>query len=139
MTIYEIFNFKVPADQLEKLQKIETLLKELDIEYDKKEENTLLNDFGVKIVMNEEKIRNEGIYILKDIYNEIDYLAKKSNMIKVDKYHYVPKNDNHSYCGVFNFCNLKHCDWFMNNVKEWVGIDKEEGNQNLLELVKKYN
>ncbi len=127
----------IEVQELEKLQKIETLLKELDIQYDKKEEIGINSDFGVKIVMNEEKILRENKHRLESIYNEIDYLAEKSNMIKVDKYHYVPKNDSPTFCTIFTGrSKLRACDWFMENVKEWVWISKEEGNEDLIQFYK---
>ncbi len=125
----------INTDELEKIKKIETFLKDLDIEYDKKEEVELNSDFAVKIVMDEEKILSENIYNLDDIYNEIDDIAEQSNMIKVDKYIYISKNNSPSDLGVFVWNNLEECIWFMQNVKEWIWIDKEDGIQDILKYI----
>jgi len=90
-----------------------------------------IKEYGIKIVMDEEKILNEGKYRLKDIYRNIDDLAEFSRMKKIDKYYYVSKNDTPSDLGCFAWSNLEEQDWFIENVKEWLWLDKDDGVHNI--------
>jgi len=98
-----------------------------------------ITEFGIKIVMDEEKILKENEYRLEDIYNGIDHLAQFAGMKKVDKYYYVSINDTPSELGCFAFSNLKKQEWFMDNVKEWLWLDKLEGITDILELIEERN
>ena len=86
-----------------------------------------ITEYGIKIVMNEDKIIKEGKYTLEEIYANIDDLADFSGMKKIDKNYYVSKNDTPSDLGCFAYTNLKRKSWFMENVKEWLWLDKKEG------------
>lgn len=96
-----------------------------------------ITEFGIKIVMDEEKILRENIYSLENIYNSIDELAEFSGMKKIDKYYYVSKNDTPTDLGCFVCSNLEEQQWFMNNVKEWLWLDKEDGIQDIIDFYKK--
>ena len=69
---------------------------------------------GTRIVMDEDKIKREGIY---DLENEKDLAA----------------------LAIFNFHKLVEQEWFTKNVKEWTWINKEEGDENLIEHFKNEN
>ena len=97
-----------------------------------------ITEYGIKIVMDEEKILREGKYTLEEIYKNIDDLAEFSRMKKIDKYYYVSKNDTPSDLGCFVWSNLEEQDWFIDNVKEWLWLDKEEGIDNILEVSKEF-
>jgi len=84
-----------------------------------------ITEYGVRIVMDEEKILREQEYDLEDIYNGIDHLAQFAEMRKVDKNYYVSINNTPSALGCFVFANLEERDWFMNNVKEIIWYDDE--------------
>ncbi len=40
---------------------------------------------------------------------------------------------------IFNFHKLVEAEWFTKNVKEWTWINKEEGDENLIEHFKNEN
>lgn len=48
----------------------------------KKVDTNNITEYGIKIVMDEEKILREGKYSLEEIYKNIDYLAEFSRMKK---------------------------------------------------------
>ena len=104
----------------------------------KKIDTNTITEYGIKIVMDEEKIIREGKYTLEEIYKNIDDLAEFSRMKKIDKYYYVSKNDTPSDLGCFAYSNLEEQDWFIDNVKEWLWLDKEEGIDNILEVIRDF-
>ena len=89
---------------------------------------------GTRIVLNEEKIINEGKYNIEEIYRIIDNFAKDLDLIKIDKYTYHCKGNKEdlSNLGLFIFEGLMEAKWFTLNVKEWEWISEIEGNQNLI-------
>ncbi len=95
---------------------------------------------GTRIVLDEEKIKREGKYNLKEIYKNIDDIAEEAGLIKKNKYTYICKGDEKDLAAlaVFNFQNLVEEEWFTKNVKEWTWINKKEGNENLIEVCKKH-
>lgn len=95
--------------------------------------------FGIKIIMDEEKIINENKYDLDLVYKEIDRLAEFAGMKKIDKYNYISKNDSPSELGCFAFTNLEKHKWFVDNVKEWLWLDKEDGITDIIEFIKNRN
>ena len=97
-----------------------------------------ITEYGIKIVMNEDKIIKEGKYTLEEIYANIDDLADFSGMKKIDKNYYVSKNDTPSDLGCFAYTNLKRKSWFMENVKEWLWLDKKEGIDDILEVIRDF-
>ena len=106
--------------------------------YENKNEAIDINDirnYAIKIVMDEEKILKDEIYSLEEIYKSIDELALFARMKKLDKYYYVSQNDTPSDLGCFVWSNLQEQDWFVENVKELLWLDKEEGLQDILEYI----
>lgn len=104
----------------------------------KKIDTNNITEYGIKIVMDEEKIQREGKYTLEEIYKNIDDLAEFSRMKKIDKYNYVSKNDTPSDLGCFAYSNLEEQDWFIDNVKEWLWLDKEDGIDDILKVLKEF-
>ncbi|HKM19175.1 MAG TPA: hypothetical protein VJY14_03835 [Aliarcobacter sp.] len=112
----------------------------------KKIDTNNITEYGIKIVMDEEKILREGKYTLEEIYKNIDDLAEFSRMKKIDKYNYVSKNDTPSDLGCFAYSNLEEQDWFIDNVKdwfidnvkEWLWLDKEDGIDDILKVLKEF-
>lgn len=98
------------------------------------------NRLGTRIVMNEEKIIKEGIYDLEELYRKIDELAEHAGLIKKDKYTYMCQGNERDLAalGIFNFMNLVEEEWFTRNVKEWIWIDRKEGDTDLIESCKKH-
>jgi len=84
-----------------------------------------ITEYGIRIVMDEEKILKEDIYDLDKIYQAIDEIADFAKMRKVDKYYYVSINDTPSALGCFVFTNLRKQEWFMENAKEIIWYDDE--------------
>ncbi len=108
---------------------------DMDITFD---DEIYITEYGIKIVMNEDKIIKEGKYTLEEIYANIDDLADFSGMKKIDKNNYVSKNDTPSDLGCFAYTNLKRKSWFMENVKEWLWLDKKEGIDDILEVIRDF-
>ena len=121
----------------EMVDKVKEVAKYIEAIANKIDTNNI-TEYGIKIVMDEEKIIREGKYTLEEIYKNIDDLAEFSRMKKIDKYYYVSKNDTPSDLGCFVWSNLEEQDWFIDNVKEWLWLDKEEGIDNILEVSKEF-
>lgn len=98
-----------------------------------------LNKFGIKIIMNEEKIINDNKYDLDLIYKEIDRLAEFAGMKKIDKHNYISKNDSPSELGCFAFTNLEEHKWFIENIKEWLWYTPKDGILDIIEFIKNRN
>lgn len=96
---------------------------------------------GTRIVMDEDKIRKEGKYDLDKLYQNIDELAEYAGLIKKNKYTYVCQGNEKDLAAlaIFNFHKLVEEEWFTKNVKEWIWINKKEGNEDLIEHFKKEN
>ncbi len=105
----------------------------------KKLDTSKITEYGIKIVMDEEKIIREKEYNLEDIYKAIDDLAEFSRMKKVDNYYYVSKNDTPSDLGCFVWSNLNKRSWFTENIKEWLWIDKTDGINDIIKFIKEEN
>lgn len=121
----------------EMVDKVKEVAKSIEAIANKIDTNNI-TEYGIKIVMDEEKIIREGKYTLEEIYKNIDDLAEFSRMKKIDKFYYVSKNDTPSDLGCFVWSNLEEQDWFIDNVKEWLWLDKEEGIDNILEVSKEF-
>ena len=121
----------------EMVDKVKEVAKSIEAIANKIDTNNI-KEYGIKIVMDEEKILREGKYTLEEIYKNIDDLAEFSRMKKIDKFYYVSKNDTPSDLGCFVWSNLEEQDWFIDNVKEWLWLDKEEGIDNILEVSKEF-
>lgn len=96
---------------------------------------------GTRIVMDEDKIRREGKYDLDKVYQNIDELAEYAGLIKKNKYTYICQGNEKDLAAlaIFNFHKLVEAEWFTKNVKEWTWINKEEGDENLIEYFKNEN
>lgn len=96
---------------------------------------------GTRIVMDEDKIRREGKYDLDKLYQNIDEMAEYAGLIKKNKYTYVCQGNEKDLAAlaIFNFHKLVEEEWFTKNVKEWIWINKKEGNEDLIEHFKKEN
>ncbi len=96
---------------------------------------------GTRIVMDEDKIRREGKYDLDKLYQNIDELAEYAGLIKKNKYTYICQGNEKDLAAlaIFNFHKLVEAEWFTKNVKEWTWINKEEGDENLIEHFKNEN
>ena len=96
---------------------------------------------GTRIVMDEDKIKREGIYNLEKIYKDIDNIAEYAGLIKKNKYTYICQGNEKDLAAlaIFNFHKLVEQEWFTKNVKEWTWINKEEGDENLIEHFKNEN
>ena len=81
---------------------------------------------GTRIVMDEDKIRKEGKYDLDKLYQNIDELAEHAGLIKKNKYTYICQG------------NEKDLAWFTKNVKEWIWIDRKEGDTDLISTCKQH-
>jgi len=100
---------------------------------------TEITEYGMRIVMDEEKILKEDKYELDEIYRIIDEIAEYTEMKKIDKYYYISKNDSPVDLGCFIFTNLEEKEWFMNNVKEIIWFDKDDGIHDILTFIKNKN
>lgn len=93
---------------------------------------------GTKIVLNEDKILSEDKYDLTEIYETIDSVATQFNFTKQDKYTYIVKNDKNALSNIGNFCwgFLMKTNWFYENVKEWLYLQSEEGNEDMIQYLR---
>ncbi|ASQ30740.1 hypothetical protein CAV_1103 [Campylobacter avium LMG 24591] len=89
---------------------------------------------GTKIVLDEEKIKKEGIYDLEQMYKSIEEMAIQSGLVKIDKYTYHCKgNERDLAClGILIWDNLMKTKWLTLNAKEWLWLDEEDGNETLI-------
>lgn len=89
---------------------------------------------GTRIVLNEEKIINEGVYDLQEMYRIIDETASKLSFTKQDKYTYIVKDDKYALANMGKFCYdcLMERDWFTDNVSEWEWVSDYEDNYSLM-------
>ena len=96
---------------------------------------------GTRIVMDEDKIRREGKYDLDKVYQNIDELAEYAGLIKKNKYTFFCQGYEKDLASlaIFNFHQLVEAELFTKNVKEWTWINKEEGDENLIEHFKNEN
>jgi len=98
-----------------------------------------ITEYGIKIVMDEEKILREDIYDLDEMYKVIDDIAIYAEMKKIDKYYYVSMNNSPVDLGCFIFTNLEEKEWFINNVSEVIWYDKDDGIHDILNFMKEKN
>ncbi len=96
---------------------------------------------GTRIVLDEEKIKKEGMYNLDQLYKNIDDLAEYAGLIKENKYTYICKGDEKDLAalGIFNFQNLVKAEWFTKNVKEWIWINNKDGNEDMIKYFQNEN
>ena len=77
--------------------------------------------WGVRIVLDEEKILREGKYKLDELYAYLDEIAKEADLTKQDKYNYIGKGDEKDFSrvGIFTFVEAVENEAITRNVKEW--------------------
>lgn len=90
---------------------------------------------GTRIVMNEDKIIKENKHDLSKVYKAIDEHASECSLIKQDKFTYTCREeDEQDFPHLMKFTHLilMKSPWFRENVKEWLWLDDEEGNGDLI-------
>ncbi|PIE74184.1 MAG: hypothetical protein CSA19_01060 [Deltaproteobacteria bacterium] len=95
-----------------------------------------MQTLGTKIILDEEKILREGKYDLERIYEVIDDLAEQLTLVKTDKHTYMTRGNEQDLANLGLFCRLRKFDWVATNVAQWIWLDNQEGNT---DMVKKYN
>ena len=96
---------------------------------------------GTKIVIDEEKVIREKKYKLDVIYEYLDKLAKQCDLIKIDKNTFHAKGDEKDLANLALFvCKyaVKN-EWLTKNIKEWVWISENSGNEDMMAKFKKEN
>ena len=96
---------------------------------------------GTKIVIDEEKVIREKKYKLDVIYEYLDKLAKQCDLIKIDKntFHAKGNENDLANLGLFVCHYTAKNEWVTKNVKEWIWIDMDEGNEDMMAKLKKEN
>ncbi|MDA3062947.1 MULTISPECIES: hypothetical protein [unclassified Campylobacter] len=99
-----------------------------------RDENSTYPLLGTKIVLDEAKIKQEGKYSVDELWSRIDKIANSCNMQKSDTntYYAVRGENGFSSLGSFVYVYLIKEKWFIDNVKEWLWLDEEEGNEDLI-------
>lgn len=95
---------------------------------------------GTKIVMDEDKILKEYKHDLSKVYKAIDEYANECGLMKQDKFTYICREDDEQdfpHLMKFTHLILMKSLWFRENVKEWIWLDDEEGNSDLIEATNK--
>lgn len=90
---------------------------------------------GTKIVMDEAKIIREGRCDLTKVYQVIDKFAQECNLVKKDKFTYLCKEGDEQdfpHLSKFTHFGLMDQKWFMENLIEWIWLDGEEGDGDLI-------
>ena len=96
---------------------------------------------GTKIVIDEEKVLREKKYKLDVIYEYLDKLAKQCDLIKIDKNTFHAKGDEKDLANLALFvCKyaVKN-EWLTKNIKEWIWISENSGNEDMMAKFKKEN
>ena len=94
---------------------------------------------GTKIVIDEEKVLREKKYKLDVIYEYLDKLAKQCDLIKIDKNTFHAKGNENDLANLALFvCKyaVKN-EWLTKNIKEWIWISKNSGNEDMMAKLKK--
>ena len=96
---------------------------------------------GTRFVLDEEKILQEQKYDLDAMYRVIDEIAQKAQLKKLAKNHYVFDGDKNAqaYLGIFVFNHMSEYEWFTKNLISWHWLDDKEGDDDLIELLKRDN
>ena len=89
---------------------------------------------GTHFVLDEEKILRDGKYDLGKMFDDIEKMATESGLIKIDKNTYHCKGDKYDLgnLGIFIYGNLMRQEWFTLNVKKWLWLSEEEGDEDLI-------
>lgn len=68
------------------------------------------------------------------MYEYLDELAKKCDLVKIDKYTFHTKGNENDLANLGLFvcrCGVKN-EWLTKNVKEWIWISQKDGNNNMI-------
>ena len=95
---------------------------------------------GTKIVLDEEKIINEGKYDVEEVWKAIDEMAEKLDLVKINGNTFIGKGNKHELAqlGIFIYDNLVEDQFFTKNVKEWLWYE-DNITIDLIESMKKNN
>ena len=96
-----------------------------------------------KIVIDEEKVLREKKYKLDVIYEYLYKLAEQCNLIRIDKNTF--KNTFHAKGNEKDLANValfvcKYAvenEWLTKNIKEWIWISENSGNEDMMAKFKK--
>lgn len=94
---------------------------------------------GTKIVIDEEKVLREKKYKLDVIYEYLDKLTQQCDLIRIDKNTFHAKGDEKDLANVALFvCKYAvENEWLTKNIKEWIWISKNSGNEDMTAKIKK--
>ncbi|WP_169976157.1 MULTISPECIES: hypothetical protein [unclassified Campylobacter] len=128
---------KIP--KTEKYYEYENRIKK-EIEFDKFVENNYTARRGVKLILDEKKIEQEGIYDLEGIYKEIDQKAIELNFKPFDGETYWLKDSPRALAdmALFVYHFLFNLKAVTDNVKEFVWLTSEDGDFDLTLLLMKH-
>lgn len=77
--------------------------------------------FKIEIIMDEEKIKKQSNYDIKDIYNAIDDVFKRYDLVKAEKGFYLPKGTKNDFANFWSaIFSLKKQQWFLPFVQKWI-------------------
>lgn len=94
---------------------------------------------GTRFVLDEEKVLREQKYDLEAMYRVVDEVAKKAQLKKIAKNHYVFEGkDDLAHLGIFVFNHMSKYEWFTKNLISWTWMD-EDGDDDLIALLKGRN
>lgn len=81
-----------------------------------------------KIVMDEEKLSCEGRYEFSTVLSTIDSVFANSGLPKVENGVYIGRGRPEDYARFWSIIwALAKKDWFMQNVKEWLWYNSDDG------------
>lgn len=94
---------------------------------------------GTKIVIDEEKVLREKKYNLSAMYEYLDELGKQCDLIRIDKntFHAKGNENDLANLGIFIYDNAIEKEWLTKNVKEWIWISENSGNEDMMAKFKK--
>lgn len=76
---------------------------------------------GMIFKFDEAKIRAEGKYTVKELYDAVDRVAARSYLTKEEPGHYIGNMGEHSFALVGRtILALEKEPWFINNLSEWL-------------------
>lgn len=84
----------------------------------------MISSVKMKVVIDDEKLENQGKYSVAGFHNHLDKVFAKFNIKQIEEHIYTGSEEDESYMALIGI--LLDCEWFMDYVKEWVWIDEEE-------------
>lgn len=78
----------------------------------------------MKVVMDEEKIKSQGEYNVSTIKEQLKKSFGLFDIVETEENIYTGNEEDESYMALVSI--FLDCEWFMNNVKEWIWIDEED-------------